>query len=53
MEGFLEEMGLEKVWKDGEGGRHSREVVYDEHHHQRGLGHELIEEYIQNITGIQ
>lgn len=37
-EGFLEEMGLEKVWKDGEGERHSREVVYDEHHHQRGLG---------------
>lgn len=38
LEGFLEEMGLKKVWKDGEGGRHSREVVYDEHHHQRGWG---------------
>ena len=43
LEGFLK-MSLEKVLKDGEGGSHSREEVYDEHSQPRCWGASWLEE---------
>lgn len=35
LEGFLEEMSLERTLRNGEEGRDSKEIVYDEHHQPR------------------